>query len=385
VLGRNRSKQASTLAKLIKPIDSELRKALSRGRSANQPELDECSESMAARALTTVVDSIAENWKKPCVSMALEECRKRVRKESQFESRLHQVWGPTFRALRTLQIISYEMGAELNALSTPTTTPLRYVLLHLHARACKVFSEVCLLLEHGYADGAHARWRSLHETAVVAMILVQHGDRAAMLYLEHEAIESYKAACEYERHAPSLGYEPIDDATLMALRKEHDALVSKHGAPFRTPYGWAAELLKNPRPGFDALELAAKLDHRRPFYRMASHAVHANPKSFQFSLAQTDFPHRVRLAGPSNAGLADPAHDAAISLAQVCAALLQGVETVDALALMKLIGNLTDKIGDEAIAAHRHVESLAKRDRSRESPHRSRTQTKPTPAPNKVP
>ncbi|HYD02465.1 MAG TPA: DUF5677 domain-containing protein [Phycisphaerales bacterium] len=329
-----------------------------------QPTASEASEADAESAARDLIDSIVEAWEESALRLATREFNRQQRMLRGFQKRLTKTWGKTFRLLRALETISFQAGAELNANSTPATTPLRYVLLHLHARAIRVFSEVRILLESGYADGAHARWRTLHETAVVAVFLRKHGDEGALLYLEHEAIESCKAAIEYQKHAPALGYQLPDAAELAALQKQFDSLVAKHGGTFQTAYGWAAVLMNKPgRPGIEALEVATGLDRLRPFYRMASHAVHANPKSFQFSLAQPDRELRVRLAGPGNAGLADPAHCAAISLTQVTAALLVECESIDAIALVKLLDTFVNQIGEAAIAAHRHIESLAARDR----------------------
>lgn len=53
---------------------------------------------------------------------------------------------------------------------------------------------------------------------------------------------------------------------------------------------------------------------------MASDNIHANPKGVFFKLG-IPVESEVLLAGPSNAGLADPGHGAAPSLARVTAAL----------------------------------------------------------------
>ena len=52
---------------------------------------------------------------------------------------------------------------------------VRVLLIRL-VRACQVTDEIICLLENGFADGAMARWRTLHEIAVVAVVISQHGE-----------------------------------------------------------------------------------------------------------------------------------------------------------------------------------------------------------------
>jgi len=82
---------------------------------------------------------------------------------------------------------------------------------------------------------------------------------------------------------------------------------------------------------------------------MASHNVHANPKGVFFKLGMLA-ESQVLLAGPSNAGLADPGHGAALSLSRVTAALvgLQQPPTLDnnvALLMMVQLGDVKRSLG----------------------------------------
>jgi hypothetical protein len=137
-------------------------------------------------------------------------------------------------------------------------------------------------------------------------------------------VESYKAALEHERHRETLGYEPITPHDLAELKQHRDEAVARFGKPFATPYGWAANALAKERPTFADIEAAASLEYLRPFYRLASHPLHANPKALTHSLAW-DEGSRERAYAPSNSGFVDPAQGALISLAQVTAALLLAV------------------------------------------------------------
>jgi hypothetical protein len=124
--------------------------------------------------------------------------------------------------------------------------------------------------------------------------------QTARRYLAHDAIESWKSATEYCRHHQRLGFEAIEPSTLQALQAERDRLVGLYGPVFETGFGWAAHALgKRDRVGLEAIEAAMDLVHIRPYYRMASHGVHAAPKGMFFSMSQPRWPPTVLLTGPS--------------------------------------------------------------------------------------
>jgi hypothetical protein len=102
------------------------------------------------------------------------------------------------------------------------------------------------------------------------------------------------------------------------------------------------------------IQEAAQIDHLTPYYRMASHNVHANPKGVFFKLGLLD-ESEILLAGPSNAGLADPGHACALSLNQITSVLLRLNETFDHVIVMKIMYALADEVGDALIAAHQKL------------------------------
>jgi hypothetical protein len=218
-----------------------------------------------------------------------------------------------------LLTISREVGATVNhevrqSPDAPSRQHLIDVSLRLHARACQITEEVIGLLEGGFADGAMARWRSQHEVAVVAMFISAHGEDLAERYVVHQAVESKRAMDDYQRCQPRLGYEPVEPAERKAVQDACDAAIARFGPGFaKGDYGWAGHHLNMVQPTFRDIEQAAGIDHLRAHYRMASHNVHANPKGVFFKLGLLP-DSQMLLAGPSNAGLADPGHGAAISL-----------------------------------------------------------------------
>ena len=83
-----------------------------------------------------------------------------------------------------------------------------------------------MLLKAGYADDAHARWRSLHEMSVVGYMISQNGQELAEKYLLHEAVQQYRLAVEHRRYAGRIDAEPISDDEFEELRLQRDRLVS---------------------------------------------------------------------------------------------------------------------------------------------------------------
>ena len=116
---------------------------------------------------------------------------------SGFRARLEQRWGKSLGPLRMLLTMVREWCERAHhresGLRQHTKKQFRQVLIRLLVRGCQVTDEVICLLENGFADGAMARWRTLHETAVVAAIISQGGENAAERYVEHQAVESKRA------------------------------------------------------------------------------------------------------------------------------------------------------------------------------------------------
>src|SRR5208282_6072349 len=94
------------------------------------------------------------------------------------------------------------------------------VLTRLHARSCQIASEVLSLLLAGHADGAMARWRSLHEISVVCSFISKHGNELAERYLLHQCVESYKAAAQYQEYCDRIGDAPFTSEQISSLERD---------------------------------------------------------------------------------------------------------------------------------------------------------------------
>lgn len=269
-----------------------------------------------------------------------------------FESRVEKRWRKGIDALEQLIGVTVELGRDSNGNGRKHAVEQNDLvfeaLIRLQARACRIASEVLTLIKGGHADGAHARWRSLHELAVVALFVNEGGNDTANRYLLHEPIESLKAAREINRLHEEMGHEPIPDALVAELKTRVAELKAHFGEPYGEQWGWASAVLNNnPRPTFVQIEEFVGLQKWRPYFRMASHNVHAGPKGATFSLGLVNDTHSTLLAGPSDTGFADPAHGTAISLFQITSLLLIRSPGLDSVVQSKIMQSLVDEIGEQ--------------------------------------
>jgi hypothetical protein len=287
------------------------------------------------------------------------------RERVQFQVRLARTWGRAFYLLDLFLAVALQSGADFTHRNEKSATSgegeVVHVLTRLHARACQVTAEVVSLLKSGFADGAHARWRTLHEIAVVSTFIKKHGAETARRYLAHEAVESYRAAKQYQDQCQAIGYEPLNAKEFAAIQKRYDNALQRFGKDFGGSYGWAALSLSRSKPTFSDIEHDVKLDSLSPFYRLASHNVHANPKGITFKLGLGPDRGRVLLAGPSNTGLADPAQSASLSLLHATSAMLGTRPDLDGIVVLKVLVTLQAQIAQTFVEIQRKIESMGSR------------------------
>jgi hypothetical protein len=196
------------------------------------------------------------------------ESRRQEREFSGFAKRLQKRWGAPIEGLRMLLTISRELGAIVNdrIRNSPESTDknLVEVLTRSHARACQITEEIICLMTSGFADGAMARWRTLHEVAITAIFVSEHGEQLAERYVLHQSVESKRAADEYARYRARLGVEPLDAADVESVEKDFAALRTRFGKDFVNRYGWAAQHLRMRDPSINDVERAVGIDHLRP-------------------------------------------------------------------------------------------------------------------------
>lgn len=283
------------------------------------------------------------------------------REKKGFEHRLNNDWKKPFDMFEMFLVIAFEAGDEFNKEfrkdESERENYVLEVLTRLHARACQIASEILVLLKCGYADGAHARWRSLHEIAVVGSFIKTHGNEIAERYLLHDNIESFKAANLYQKYYEALGDAPIPQDEYDSIKAMHEKLIARFGNSYKNNYGWASSALNKDNPTFSDIEENSGLDYHRPYYKLASHNVHANPKGVMFKLGLLPNTQNILLAGPSNIGFTDPAQGTVISLGLITVTLITTKPTIDNLVLSNILLKLESEIGEEFLKVQKEIEN----------------------------
>jgi hypothetical protein len=324
-------------------------------------------ESGLPEVIRTATDETSQAMLVDLKKRWISELRAQRRDLARFKSGLRKRWQAPLDALKMLVTIAREAGQTFtSALAESPDANSREHLIEvmgrLHARACQVAEEVVCLLEGGFADGAMARWRTLHEIAVVSFLIADRGEHLAERYVLHQAVESKRAADEYQEHHEALGYEPISKDEMKSIHEACDEVAARFGSEIRgrTDYEWAREYLdlkdKKKPPSFRDIEAAVGIHYLRPYFRLACHNVHANAKGAFFRLgllSETD----TFLAGPSDAGFEDPGQCTALSLSHVCAAHFSVIKptTIDHLVLLNIVRTLVPEIAEGFAQVHQNM------------------------------
>ena len=310
-----------------------------------------------------MAESLLETVKEDAFSSDLEAFREERR---QFERRVVDFWGMPINLLELFITIAFEAGMTFGEKHSEAAAKsddyVFEVLTRLHAKACQTSNAILALLRSGFADDAYARWRSLHEIAVIASFIRAHGQETAERYLLHEVMQQYKLARDQMEVHGRNNAEKIYQKEIDALKARHDALVERFGSKFKADYGWADGALGGRHPSIRAMEKQVQLDHLKPYYRMASDNVHANShgKYFRLGVSLAQDRKKILLAGPSTAGLADPGHATAISLGQITTLLLVTQPSLDINIAMATLAILEKEVGEAFLEMHKKHESVVR-------------------------
>ncbi len=215
-------------------------------------------------------------------------------------------------------------------------------LLRLHSRVCQVAKEVIALIEAGFADGAYARWRSLHEIRVTAEFLSIVDAVVSQTYVDHLEVGRLKAMYEMEKRDQVAGRRrTVSKRTVTKQKKTVEDLARKWGASFREENGWAASALGKPRLTFRDIEEFATQGNGRLHYKLASQQVHAHEFAFHSRPSTLALFGDYCLTGPSNLGLNEPARLTAFTIMQLSLLLLGDDSDLDSIVVSKCLLKLT--------------------------------------------
>lgn len=276
-----------------------------------------------------LVDELASDFTAALEKQATTIIKAQLKTRLRFERNLYKRWRPALDLLELVILAYRDLGLDFNAGRPAHPDVLHEVLLRLWARGCQVALEIHTLLRSGFADGAHGRWRTLHELAVVALFIREH-PHAAQVYWDYTAVANWRAAKSYQRVAPRLGYELNSEEEMSLIAAKYKSAVKLNPDLVRTgDYGWATNALravgvnfkKKRGPTFSQLEEHAGVGQWRAHFGFASHNVHAGPHGVLYRIGTSTTPN-APLAGPTWFGLTEAAHACAIALMHLTHALV---------------------------------------------------------------
>ena len=296
--------------------------------------------------------------------------RRRRRARQGFEGRLWKHWKKPLLLLELMVELAHEIGVGIGDQvreETPITYDYTFIALQaIHARACQMSRAILALLRAGFPDDAHARWRSLHELAVVSAFISECEEDVAERYVLHEVVEQRKLAQHYKGSETWNQLDPEVQREIEELETKYQSLLNRYGRAFKEDYGWAESILGIERPNFAQIEQHVEMAHWRPDYRMASDNVHPNARGTFYKTSQGVTDRTVLLAGPSNMGLADPGDCTARSLLLITAAFVATNLTVDSEVQFEVLQLLRPKTSDAFLQAGDEAERIAAKKRRRQ-------------------
>ena len=318
---------------------SDLELAMNEFERFREDKLPDLISGMAENASQRILRSLKSRW--------TEEERQQELDLAGFRDRLHERWSEPLGKLRMLITMVREWCGEVHARQNlkrkNQSGRANKLLIRLLTRALQVSDEILCLLQNGFADGAMARWRTLHEIAVVAAVIRLHGDEIAERYIAHQHVESKRSMTKYLESAPRLGYRSLSQRVQKRIQKSYEKVIAAYGDDFKTDYGWAAAHLKKKRPTFADLETSAGRAEMRSHYQMGNDNIHAGVKSMYVRLGLMGN-YDALLSGRSNVGLTEPGQNAAHTLTQLAVIACSTEPTVDDNVISMMLLKLRDEI-----------------------------------------
>ncbi|WP_065615938.1 DUF5677 domain-containing protein [Pseudomonas moraviensis] len=291
-----------------------------------------------------------------------------------FRERLFETWKTPLVRLDSLLYICMETVEEIRR---DTTDPLVQktnkfdIATRLHARCVQVGNEISHLLHGVYADGAFARWRTLHESSTTTKFICEGNEDLATRFLDFQCINRFRAATNYNK-CNELEFKSFDYDQIEEFKKEKDLVLEKHGVQFGKKYGWAREALgesANPTGDihFAAIEEFVGVSFLRNFFAFANQYVHAGIDSIGFKLGTSMSNKDVLLTGPSNEGLTDPIQCTSLSLIYATEALLNAYPRDDSSITILVLWLWHDALKQEVVEASDALQRKGDALRRRES------------------
>jgi hypothetical protein len=279
-----------------------------------------------------------------------------------FIANLNLRWFESFDLLRLFNIVSYEIGENIASNGAIYHTESKKnsfkLLLKLHARSVQTANEILVLMKNGFADGALARWRTLHELSVIFLFISKNGEDVAKRYSDYYIVEQAKELTAYNDTAQYLDFEKISEEEQKQITDSLMSLKQKYGEDFIKEYGWARNIIHSKKIYFTDLEKLVELDFLHAFYKWACNPVHAGMKASLFSLGNLNEPDMLfSLAGASNVGFTDPGQLTAYSLLQINKALVGCFDSFDHRIAIRVLEKFFEDLKDRLSATQEAIEN----------------------------
>lgn len=247
-----------------------------------------------------------------------------------FRRNIFSTWEAPLKRLDSLLYICTEIVEELRqqmAASECQRTVKINIATRLQARCVQVGKEISHLLHGGYADGAFARWRTLHETSVTTKFICEGDEDLACRFVDFQSVMRLDAATKYNNRN-ELEFDSFSDEKIAEFEKEKEEVLGKYEPNFEKKFGWARKALGDTVKGngnltFVDVEKFVKLSFLRNHFSFANQYVHAGIDSIGFKLGTSMSRADIILAGPSDEGLIEPIQCTSLSLIYATESLLK--------------------------------------------------------------
>ncbi len=307
---------------------------------------------------------LSDQWK----NATTQELSRIKAERTDFADTVYASWGKALDALEVLIDLCVHLGntfyAEYSAQARTEGNIKFEALSRIHARSSKVASEIHTLLSSGFADGANARWRTLHELAVIAGFLAKYGNDASERYLLHSQVEEYQLMKDFQQSAKKQGWPLIPQHKIAAAKKQVDSLKVKYGKAFGADYGWASHEIGKQHVKFVDIQTVAERDEFKPPYKMSHKYVHASSYGTIFPLGADPY-HDYLIAGGSIFGLYEPGRQTTQAICLVTGILLRTLNSIEDFVSIGALIQMRDEVWKQFDAAETQVTKSVKRGKIR--------------------
>ena len=239
-------------------------------------EVSEQIDEAIPQAIQVTLEKMADLIKDELVAQSTEHTEYLKTLERLRADTVERLWGKAADQLNLLRNLVVEWSRAATKLKkgpyANTTTAL--ALSKVTLRAYDMVGEIIALARAGYADGALARWRSLHEICVIAIFLSKQSDKCAQMYLAHSVIEELRLIESNEASGTIGAKSGRVDKYWCALKEHKNQLIQIYGSAFAKDYGWASVELNRAKITFRELESNVGMESFRQSYQHANSATH---------------------------------------------------------------------------------------------------------------